>query len=55
MPDINSSVEDVLWGGGRTERAASLNADGTLNWFIPPYIIPALITLLIAARAFWLS
>jgi hypothetical protein len=32
-----------------------LNADGTLNWFIPPYVIPALIVLLVAARAIWLA
>jgi hypothetical protein len=36
-------------------RAASLNADGTLNWFIPPYVIPALIVLLVAARPIWLA
>jgi hypothetical protein len=39
----------------RSDHIASLNADGTLNWFIPPYVIPTLIILLVAVRAIHLS
>jgi hypothetical protein len=39
----------------RSDHIASLNKDGTLNWFIPPYVIPALIILLVAGRAIFLS
>jgi hypothetical protein len=38
-----------------SERAASLNADGTQKWFIPPFVIPAVIVLLVAGRAIYLS
>lgn len=42
-------------GANHSERTASLNSDGTLKWFIPPFVIPALILLLVAARLIWLS
>ena len=38
-----------------SDRVASLNKDGTLKWFIPPYVIPAVILLLVAARALSLT
>ena len=38
-----------------SDRVASLNKDGTLKWFIPPYVIPAVILLLVAIRAVSLS
>lgn len=34
---------------------ASLNDDGTLKWFIPPYVIPFVVLALVAARALWLA
>lgn len=37
------------------ERAASLRADGTQQWFIPPFVIPVVIVLLVAGRAIYLS
>jgi hypothetical protein len=30
---------------------ASRNADGSLNWFIPPFVIPAVFVAAIIARA----
>jgi hypothetical protein len=42
-------------GANSAERTASLNSDGSLKWFIPPYVIPAFIILLVAARSFWLA
>jgi hypothetical protein len=38
-----------------SDRVASLNKDGTLKWFIPPYVIPVAVLLLVAARALSLS
>jgi len=34
---------------------ASLNHDGTVKWFIPPYIVPFVVLALIAMRALWLA
>jgi hypothetical protein len=39
----------------KTERVASLNADGTLKWFIPPYVIPFFILAVVIVRALFLS
>lgn len=36
-------------------RIASLNADGSQKWFIPPYIIPFALVLLIVVRGISLS
>lgn len=33
------------------ESIASLNGDGTKRWFIPPYVIPAVLLVIVAARA----
>lgn len=33
------------------ESIASLNSDGTKKWFIPPYVIPAVILALVISRA----
>ncbi|MEQ1489161.1 MAG: hypothetical protein ABL932_01290 [Terricaulis sp.] len=33
------------------ESIASLNSDGTKKWFIPPYVIPAVILALVIYRA----
>lgn len=55
MSDTKTSAPDVPSGGGRTERTASLNADGTQKWFIPPFVLPAFIIVLIAGRAIFLS
>lgn len=30
---------------------ASLNSDGTTKWFIPPYVVPAVILALVIATA----
>lgn len=32
-------------------RVASLNADGGPRWFIPPYVIPVFILILVVAQA----
>lgn len=55
MPEVKTSAKDLSSGVARAENIASLNADGSPNWFIPPYVIPALIALVIAARMIWLS
>lgn len=34
----------------RPENISSLNSDGTRNWFIPPYVIPAVMLVLVTAR-----
>ena len=39
--------------GAAPESIASLNADGSLKWFIPPYVIPFVIVALVAAHAIW--
>ena len=36
-------------------RIASLNADGSQKWFIPPYIIPFALVLLVVVRGISLS
>lgn len=36
-------------------KVASLNDDGTLKWFIPPYVIPFVVLALVVARGFWLA
>lgn len=51
---VKTAAEDSS-SASHAERAASLNEDGTQKWFIPPYVIPAVIVLLIAARALYLS
>jgi hypothetical protein len=38
-----------------SQNVTSLNYDGSLKWFIPPYVIPFVILALVAARALWLS
>lgn len=38
-----------------SDHVASLNDDGTPNWFIPPFVIPFVVLALVAARAFWLA
>jgi hypothetical protein len=55
MPNAETSANDRSSSVVRAETIASLNADGSPNWFIPPYIIPALMALVIAARVIWLS
>lgn len=55
MSDTKTSARDVPSGGGRAERTTSLNAKGTQNWFIPPFVLPAFIVLLVAGRAMFLS
>ncbi|WP_156767660.1 hypothetical protein [Candidatus Viadribacter manganicus] len=40
-PDAASAAESI----------ASLNSDGTKKWFIPPYVIPAVILALVTCRA----
>jgi hypothetical protein len=57
MPQPNAKTSHLATSSGANdaERTASLNADGSLNWFIPPYVIPAFIVLLVAARSFWLA
>lgn len=52
----DASAEEVPSGtDGHHEPTASLNADGTLNWFIPPYVIPAFVILLVIGRVIWPS
>lgn len=55
MPNVQPSARTPSSSAIRSETIASLNADGSPNWFIPPYIIPALMVLVIAARVIWLS
>lgn len=59
MSDTKTSARDVPSGGGRTERTTertvSLKADGTQKWFIPPFVLPAFIIVLVAGRAIYLS
>ena len=38
-----------------SQNVASLNDDGTLKWFIPPYVIPFVILALVSARVLWLA
>jgi hypothetical protein len=52
MPQSNAKTSNPA---NSAERTASLNADGSLKWFIPPYVIPGLIVVLVAARVIWLS
>jgi hypothetical protein len=52
-PELSAPIAlaDNSHAAPASERVASLNSDGTLKWFIPPYIIPLTIALLVFAAA----
>lgn len=54
MPQTDSTRPTPEWARDHADgrsRVASLNADGAQKWFIPPYVIPAFILMLVIAQA----